>query len=101
MSISNNTGAKVNSWNEWDPLKRIIIGRADGTIVQAPEPAAQRNWPDHGFPLGTYGRLPEEMKEKAREQLDSLVWRKYYFSLQIPNYSNIFARLRSSQFIET
>ncbi|KKK61210.1 hypothetical protein LCGC14_3016630, partial [marine sediment metagenome] len=25
----------VNSWNEWDPLKHIILGRADGTMVQA------------------------------------------------------------------
>ena len=46
----------VNSWNEWDPLKHVIVGRADGTMVQAPEPAIERNWPDHGFPLGTYGR---------------------------------------------
>ena len=21
----------VNSWNEWDPLKHVIVGRADGT----------------------------------------------------------------------
>ena len=43
----------VNSWNEWDPLKHVIVGRADGTMVQAPEPAVQREWPDHGFSLGT------------------------------------------------
>ncbi|MGD8457055.1 MAG: serine/threonine protein kinase [Anaerolineales bacterium] len=61
----------VNSWNEWDPLKHIIVGRADGTMVQAPEPACQRNFPEYGFPLGTYGPLPEEMEEKAKEQLDN------------------------------
>ena len=22
----------VNSWNEWDPLKHVIVGRADGTL---------------------------------------------------------------------
>ena len=71
MGITKSWSAKVNSWNEWDPLKHIIVGRADGTMVQAPEPAAQRDWPDHGFPLGTYGRLPEEMEEKARGQLDN------------------------------
>ena len=21
----------VNSWNEWDPLKHVIVGKADGT----------------------------------------------------------------------
>lgn len=21
----------VNSWNEWDPLERLILGRPDGT----------------------------------------------------------------------
>ena len=61
----------VNSWNEWDPLKHVIVGRADGTMVQAPEPAIERDWPDHGFPLGTYGPLPKEMETRANEQLDN------------------------------
>jgi glycine amidinotransferase len=61
----------VNSWNEWDPLKHVIIGRADGTMVQAPEPAVQRDWPEDGFPLGTYGPYPEEMVAKANAQLDN------------------------------
>ena len=59
----------VNSWNEWDPLKHVIVGRADGTMVQAPEPAMERDWPKHGFPLGTYGPLPKEMEAKANENL--------------------------------
>jgi glycine amidinotransferase len=62
---------KVCSWNEWDPLKHVIVGRADGTQVQAPEPAVERDWPQYGFPLGTYGRLPREMEDKANEQLDN------------------------------
>jgi len=45
------TGATiVNSWNEWDPLKHVIVGRATGTMVQAPEPAVRRDWPDEGYP---------------------------------------------------
>ena len=63
----------VNSWNEWDPLKHVIVGRADGTVVQAPEPAVERDWPEYGFPLGTYGPLPKEMEEKANEELDNYV----------------------------
>jgi glycine amidinotransferase len=61
----------VSSWNEWDPLKHVIVGRADKTMIQAPEPAIERNWPDHGFPLGTYGLLPKDMEEKANAQLDN------------------------------
>jgi glycine amidinotransferase len=61
---------RVNSWNEWDPLKHVIVGRADGTMVQAPEPAVERDWPQYGFPLGTFGRLPKEMEDKANEQMD-------------------------------
>ena len=29
---------RVNSWTEWDPLKRVIVGRPEGTQVPAPEP---------------------------------------------------------------
>jgi glycine amidinotransferase len=66
----NQAKTKVCSWNEWDPLKQVIVGRADGTMVQAPEPAVERDWPEYGYPLGTYGRLPKEMEDKANEQLD-------------------------------
>ena len=61
----------VNSWNEWDPLKHVIVGRADGCMVQAPEPAVQLDFPDQGFPLGTYGPLPKEMEEKASKLMDN------------------------------
>lgn len=62
----------VNSWNEWDPLKHVIVGRADGTMIQAPELAVQREWPEYGFTSGKYGPYPKEMEEKANEQLDNL-----------------------------
>ena len=61
----------VSAWNEWDPLKHVIVGRATGAMVQAPEPAVRRDWPQYGFPLGTYGPLPKEMEVKANEQLDN------------------------------
>ncbi|MCK5614401.1 serine/threonine protein kinase, partial [Candidatus Pacearchaeota archaeon] len=62
----------VNSWNEFDPLKHIVVGRADGTMVQAPEYGIRHSWPDQGYPLGTYGPYPDEMVAKANEQLDNL-----------------------------
>ena len=61
----------VNSWNEWDPLEHVIVGRADGTMLQAPEPAVQPDWPEYGFPSGTFGRMPEEMEAQANERLDN------------------------------
>jgi glycine amidinotransferase len=61
----------VNAWNEWDPLKRVIVGRPDGTMVQAPEPAISRNWSKYGFPRGTYGPIPKEMEQRAIELMDN------------------------------
>ena len=63
----------VNSWNEWDPLKRVIVGRPEGTQVPAPEPGWFHNYPNHGFPLGTYGKFPQEMVDAANEQMDNYV----------------------------
>jgi len=50
----------VYSSNEGDPLKQVIVGRADGTMVEAPESAVERDLPSNGVPLGTYRPLPEE-----------------------------------------
>lgn len=63
----------VNSWNEWDPLRRIIVGRPEGTQVPAPEPAWAQHFPGHGFPLGTYGPWPQDMVDEANEQMDNFV----------------------------
>ena len=50
----------VNSWNEWDPLKHVIVGRADGTCIPAPEPALDAKVPeDSDMPVSyTHLTLP-------------------------------------------
>ncbi len=63
----------VNSWNEWDPLKRVIIGRPEGTNIAAPEPAWQYHVPGGGYPLPSYGPFPQEMVDAANEQLNYFV----------------------------
>lgn len=63
----------VKSWNEWDPLKRVIIGRPEGTNVPAPEPAWWYDLPEGGYPLPTYGPFPQEMVDAANEQMDYFV----------------------------
>ena len=42
----NNEKVIVNSWNEWDPLKHVIVGKADGTCIPAPEPALDAKVPE-------------------------------------------------------
>ena len=63
----------INSWNEWDPLKRVIVGRPEGTNVPAPEPAWQYDMPEQGFPLPASGAFPQEMVDAANEQMDYFV----------------------------
>ena len=63
----------VNSWDEWAPLKRTIVGRVLGTQIPAPEP----NWyypaVKGGYPLGSWGMFPEEQVAKAAEQQENFV----------------------------
>jgi glycine amidinotransferase len=63
----------VNSWNEWDPLKRVIVGRPEGTQVAAPEPGWLQDFPKHGYPAGTYGPWPQDMVDEANEQMEYFV----------------------------
>ncbi|GAG25923.1 unnamed protein product, partial [marine sediment metagenome] len=63
----------VNSWNEWDPLKRVIVGRSGGTNIPAPEPAWWYDQPEGGFPLGLHGPFPQEMYDRANEQMADFV----------------------------
>lgn len=62
----------VNSWDEWAPLKRVIVGRVQGTQIPAPEP----NWEypaNDVYPLGTWGMFPEEQTAEADEQQEDFV----------------------------
>jgi glycine amidinotransferase len=61
----------VNSWNEWDPLKHVIVGRPDGGMIPAPEPALEVELPDVGITPGDWGPLPEDLCQKAIRQMDA------------------------------
>jgi glycine amidinotransferase len=63
----------VNSWNEWDPLKRVIVGRPEGTYIPAPNPGWQHDLPEAGIPLGYWGRFPDDQVAAAAEQMDAFV----------------------------
>ena len=63
----------VNCWNEWDPLKRVVLGRPEGTGVPAPEPAWMHNCAAGGIPLGYHGPFPQEQVDAAVEQQNGFV----------------------------
>ena len=54
----------VNSWNEWDPLKHIIVGVADGCVIPPSEPASECKIPIGSDMKGRWGPRPQETVEK-------------------------------------
>ena len=61
----------VNSWNEWDPLKHVIVGRADGCCIPAPEPALDAKVPEDSDMKGQYGPRTKDTVDKANELLNN------------------------------
>ncbi|MCY4231980.1 MAG: serine/threonine protein kinase, partial [Alphaproteobacteria bacterium] len=61
----------VNSWNEWDPLRHVIIGRADGCCIPPPEPASEPKIPLDSDMRGVHGPRSQETVDRANEQLDA------------------------------
>ena len=60
----------VNSWNEWDPLKHVIVGRANGTCIPAPEPALDAKVPEDSDMRGQFGPRTKDTVDKANQLLD-------------------------------
>ncbi len=63
----------VNSWNDFDPLKHVIVGRADHSCIPPEEPATSEKVPLDCEMRGMWGPRPLETVEKANAQLDNLV----------------------------
>ena len=61
----------VNSWNEWDPLKHVIVGKADGCCIPAPEPALDAKVPEDSDMKGKFGPRTKDSVDKANELLDN------------------------------
>ena len=61
----------VNSWNEWDPIKHIIIGKADYCCIPWSEPAMDAKVPEDSDMKGMNGPRPQATVEKANAQLDN------------------------------
>ena len=61
----------VNSWNEWDALKHIILGRADGCCIPPSEPAVDGKVPEDSDMRGQFGVRPKETIDRANELLEN------------------------------
>ena len=64
---------RVNSWNEWDPLKHVVVGRIDSRMVGAPEAGMVLDFPRLGLGPGDWSPIPDRYIEKASEQMEGLV----------------------------
>jgi len=62
---------KVNSWNEWDPLKHVIVGRIDSRMVGAPDAGMVLDFPELGLKAGEWAQIPDSYVEKATEQMEA------------------------------
>jgi glycine amidinotransferase len=64
----------VGSWNEWDPLEEMVVGRADNACFEPSEPGCrpQMRGPNKSLPFPT-GPKPQAAIETANEELDGLV----------------------------
>jgi glycine amidinotransferase len=61
----------VSSWNEWDPLRHVIVGRADDGHIPATEPALDAKVPEDSDMRGRHGRRPKDTIARANLLLDN------------------------------
>ena len=61
----------VCSWNEWDPLKHVIVGRATGCHIPPLEPALDAKIPEDSDMRGKPGLRPQDTIDRGNEALDA------------------------------
>jgi glycine amidinotransferase len=76
LALTSRTVCPVNSWNEWDPLEEVIVGRLDGAVVPPFHVSVTYNRPHsnswlHRLVAGR--RYPRWMVRRAQTELDSFV----------------------------
>jgi len=63
----------VNSWNEWDQLKHVIVGIADNANIPPMEPALEPKISEDSGMKGSSGPRTQDSIHKANEQLNNFV----------------------------
>lgn len=70
------SSSPVSSHNEWDPLEEVIVGRIDDAVVPEWHVTIESTMPESGwdfFRRNGGQRFPQDMIERAREELESFV----------------------------
>jgi glycine amidinotransferase len=74
MTVGNPANPVVNSWNEWDPLKEVIVGSARGAADIGYEPALSPYFPPTDAGRSSRGQAVHAgLVEDAERQLDHFV----------------------------
>ena len=63
----------VNSWNEWDQLKHVIVGVADKANIPPMEPALEPKISEDSGMKGSHGPRTIDSINKANDQLNNFV----------------------------
>ncbi len=63
----------VNSWNEWDTLKHVIVGTVENSNVPPMEPALEPKISKESGMVGSHGPRNSESIDKANIQLTNFV----------------------------
>ena len=63
----------VNSWNEWDTLKHVIVGTVENSNVPPMEPALEPKISKDSGMVGSHGPRNQKSIDKANIQLDNFV----------------------------
>jgi len=63
----------VNSWNDFDPPKHVIVGLADHSVIPPEEPATSEKVPIDSPMRGMWGPRPVATVEAANEQPNNYV----------------------------
>jgi glycine amidinotransferase len=66
----------VSSWNEWDPLEEIIVGRLEGATIPSAHVTVTFNLPPLAaklYRLAAGWRYPAWMKKLAQKELDGFI----------------------------
>jgi glycine amidinotransferase len=72
LQLKSSTPTIVNSWNEWDPLRHVIVGVANKGCIPVSEPAIEYHFPEEGGIQGKSGQWPDELIARANSELDNL-----------------------------
>jgi glycine amidinotransferase len=61
----------INSWNEWDPLKHVIVGQVDRSSTIPPERENPDGFPNWGAIFHTMDAEGQGSFEKAHEEMET------------------------------